>query len=140
MSDKTVDEEGGYEVGKGKPPKHTQWQKGQSGNPNGRPKSRKSDAIDIESLLDETVKARVGGKETEMPVFEASFRQVAIRAIEGHLPSIRKFLRTCEEYGVIAPSPQREGGVVFAPKGVDLDEWLDSVTEWVPADDDPEDY
>ena len=63
----------------------------------------------------------------------------AILVIEDEQP-IRKFLRTCEEYGVIAPSSQREGGVVFAPKGVDLDEWLDSVTEWVPADDDPEDY
>ena len=31
-------EPGSYEVGYGKPPKHTQFKKGQSGNPKGRPK------------------------------------------------------------------------------------------------------
>jgi hypothetical protein len=31
-----------YEVGYGKPPKHTQFRKGQSGNPGGRPKRRES--------------------------------------------------------------------------------------------------
>ena len=29
---------GPYEVGYGKPPKHSQFQKGKSGNPKGRPK------------------------------------------------------------------------------------------------------
>ena len=140
MSDKMVEEEGEYEIGKGKPPKHTRWKKGQSGNLKGRPKSRKSGPVDIDSLLDETVTATVRGKKTEMPIFEATFRQIALKAMEGHLPSIRKFLRTCKDHGVIAPSPQQEGGVIHAPKGVDFHEWLDSVTEWVPADDDPEDY
>lgn len=32
----------GHDVGYGKPPKHSQFQKGQSGNPTGRPKKRKS--------------------------------------------------------------------------------------------------
>ena len=31
-----------YEVGYGKPPKANQFQKGQSGNPSGRPKKMKS--------------------------------------------------------------------------------------------------
>jgi hypothetical protein len=38
---------GDYEVGYGKPPKHTRFKPGQSGNPKGRPKASK----DFRSLL-----------------------------------------------------------------------------------------
>ena len=37
---------GGYKIGKGKPPKDTQWKPGQSGNPKGRPKAAKSEPTD----------------------------------------------------------------------------------------------
>jgi hypothetical protein len=38
-----------YEVGYGRPPKHSQWKKGQSGNKRGRPKGAES----LRSILDE---------------------------------------------------------------------------------------
>ena len=40
-----------YEVGYGKPPVHTRFQKGQSGNPKGRPRGRKN----LSSLLNEVL-------------------------------------------------------------------------------------
>ena len=36
-SQQNQNDETDYEVGYGKPPKHTQFKRGQSGNPNGRP-------------------------------------------------------------------------------------------------------
>jgi hypothetical protein len=137
MSRAKADEEGEYEVGKGRPPKETRWKKGQSGNPRGRPKSRKPGPVDVAAVLETPVQVRVGSRKTKMSTFEASFRQLAKRAVDGHLPAIRKFLKTCEQYGVIAPQPPEVGGgVVVAPEGVDVKDWIDGVTELAPADED----
>ncbi len=48
--------------------------------------------------------------------------------------AILEFLKLCESYDLLVPPPANQGGgVIIAPKGVDFDEWLESVTEWVPA-------
>ena len=49
------DKDGDYEVGYGKPPRHTRFAKGQSGNPGGRPPGAKS----FTTLLDEALNKRV---------------------------------------------------------------------------------
>ncbi len=134
MADKE-EPSGDYEVGYGKPPKEHQFRPGRSGKIRGRPKSKKSDSTDISDVLDKPVKVTVGGKSREMGSFEAGFRKLAKRAVGGHLPSILKYIKICEEYGVLAPPPAVTGGGVFvAPKGVDFYEWLESVTEMVPSD------
>ncbi len=124
-----------YKVGHGKPPKEHQWAKGHSGNPKGRPKSRKPGLTDVSTLLDEPVKVMAGGKACDMSPFEAGLRQQAKRALAGHLPSIIRFVKICEEYGVIGPpAAVMGGGVVVAPKGVNFQEWIKNVTEEVPID------
>lgn len=135
MSRDQTTKNGDHKVGKGKPPKEHRWKQGQSGNPRGRPKARKADLVDVGAILDSSVKARIGGKETTVSGFEATFRQVSKKAIGGDLHAIKQFLKICEDYGEIAPpKPAKGGGVVHAPPGVDLHDWLDEVTEWVPAD------
>ncbi len=119
----------------GKPPKGWQFKSGQSGNPKGRPKSRKSSVTDVSALLNEPVKVKVDGKTCVMSPIEAGLRQLARKALNKNLPAILKFLRICEEYKVMAPPPaDTGGGVIVAPKGVDFHEWVDSVTELVPVD------
>ena len=126
---------GDYDVGYGRPPKEHQFPNKTSGNLKGRPKSGKSGSSDISALLNEPVKVKSGGKERHMSPFEAVFRQLAKRAVDGHLASNLKFIRICEESGVIAPPPAVTGGGVFtAPKGVNFQEWLNRVTEEVPVD------
>ena len=124
-----------YEVGCGKPPKEYQFKPGQSGNPRGRPKSKKSGLTDVSKLLNEPVKVKAGGKVREMGPFEAGFRKLAKRAVDGDLRAILKFVKYCEEYGAFAPPlADTSCGVVRAPKGVNFHEWLESVTEDVPID------
>ncbi len=136
MADNKKNPTGDYKIGKGKPPKGHQWQKGQSGNPRGRPKSKNSGGTDVAAILEAPVKVKVGGKECDMSPFEASFRQLAKKAVGGNFPAIAKFLKVCEEYGAIAPPPApKVGGVFVLPKGVDYDEWRERFTEEVPVDD-----
>ncbi len=126
---------GDNEVGYGKPPKERQFKPGQSGNLKGRPKSKKSGLTDISGLLNEPVKVKAGGKVREMGPFEAGFRKLAKRAVDGDLRAILKFVKYCEEYGAFAPPlADTSCGIVRAPKGVNFHEWLESVTEEVPID------
>jgi hypothetical protein len=47
-----------YAVGYGKPPKHTRFKKGRSGNPRGRPKGSRNLATDLSAELGEKVTIR----------------------------------------------------------------------------------
>ena len=126
---------GDYEFGYARPPEKHKIKKGEIRNPKGRGKSKKFGSSDISELLNEPIKVTIGGKVRKMGPFEAGLRKLAKRAVDGHLPSILKFIRISEEYGVIAPPlAEQGGGVIVAPKGVDFYEWLESVTEEVPID------
>ncbi|MEO6608618.1 MAG: DUF5681 domain-containing protein [Aestuariivirga sp.] len=60
-----------YNVGYGKPPGHTKFNPGQSGNPRGRPKGRLSTARLLEKHLDSKVTFNIGNKKKKMARREA---------------------------------------------------------------------
>jgi len=55
-------ESGDYEIGYGKPPLHTRFRKGHSGNPNGRPRGSKSFATLVNKALEQPVVLRRNGR------------------------------------------------------------------------------
>lgn len=73
-------------VGYGKPPKHSQFQKGKSGNPKGRPKADKKfksmDRVMRDGLLEE-IEGRVNGKQRKMLKFEAVIGVQIAKALNG---------------------------------------------------------
>lgn len=78
MSDDYDDEEVGYK----KPPKKTQFKKGQSGNPKGRPpKPNLYDAV-IQAL-NEDIEFMLNGEKTKMTAKEAILKKVMIDALNG---------------------------------------------------------
>jgi len=86
-----------YDVGYRKPPKHSRFKPGQSGNSAGRPKKYKS----LISVLEEPVTMNVKGKKREVTAIEASLRKTAQSALEGQLSAIKRFIRYCDEANLL---------------------------------------
>lgn len=117
---------GDYEVGYGKPPRHTRWKKDQSGNPKGRPPKATPDAASVAAILDGTVPVKTGGSEARMPAFEASVRKLVSKAVnDGDVQAALEFLRLCDKYAVITPAPEPvTSGTLIVPRSWDWDAWM----------------
>jgi hypothetical protein len=61
-----------YDVGYGRPPVHTQFKKGQSGNPKGKPKGKKNVKTMIRDILFEPLPMQVNGKQMNLNGVEGS--------------------------------------------------------------------
>ena len=81
-----------YEVGYGKPPKHTRFRKGRSGNPRGRPKGKKSVWPMLDAVLREKVTVLEGGQRKRITKMEASLKSLLDQAMKGNVPAIHKLL------------------------------------------------
>lgn len=73
------------EVGYGKPPKHSQFTKGQSGNPKGRPKGSQNLSTLLEKIGRQRVKVTENGRTRELTKFEATILQLTNKAVHGDL-------------------------------------------------------
>ena len=72
-----------YEVGYGKPPQHTQFQKGTSGNAKGRTKGAKNLKTDLVEELQEQVLIREGGKGKSVSKQRAMIKSLMAMAVRG---------------------------------------------------------
>jgi hypothetical protein len=70
-----------YEVGFGKPPKRTQFKKGRSGNPKGRPRKRPDLYSELTKVLRE--KVTVEGQQERVTVQQALLRRLRDQALRG---------------------------------------------------------
>jgi hypothetical protein len=72
-----------YEIGWGKPPKHSQFKPGQSGNSKGRPKGTRNLKTDLQEELSEKVKVREGRETRVISKQLALVKRVVADALNG---------------------------------------------------------
>ena len=88
---------GEYAVGYGKPPEHTKFVKGQSGNPAGRPKGAKSVATRIQDVLNQKVRVNTEKGPVYMTKLQAALMQLANLALSGkNRQAIRDLLQLAQ--------------------------------------------
>jgi hypothetical protein len=78
-----------YEVGYGKPPVHTRFRKGQSGNPSGKPKKVWSEDEILLRDLSSKVPVTEGGKQRHMSKLEVVLKQQVKLAMKGDPKAVR---------------------------------------------------
>ena len=86
-----------YEVGYGKPPRHTQFKRGQSGNPRGRPSGSKNFATLVTEALNEPVTIAEDGGRRKISKREAIIKQLVNRSAKADWRAITILLNIVRE-------------------------------------------
>jgi len=84
----------GYKIGRGRPPKATQWKKGKSANPGGRSSARPIGLLEmIDNLLLTSVKIARDGKRKWVTTLEAILEQLWSKGIAGNRRAMAVYIR-----------------------------------------------
>lgn len=78
-----------YEVGYKKPPVKTQFKKGQSGNPKGRPKLIKDFKTDLREELESIISVQIDGKTKPITKQQALIKKLLSKALNGELGALK---------------------------------------------------
>jgi len=98
-----------HDVGYARPPLHSRFKPGQSGNPKGRPKGRKNMGLILNDILKEPISIRKGNTIRKVSTAEAMVRGLVVRAMKGDAKAWNKLLELCAKYGEFdKPTPHFE--------------------------------
>src|SRR5687767_5495551 len=96
---KAADAKPGYAVGHKRPPLHTRFKPGQSGNPTGRANGTKNLKTLFNKILAEEVSLREGANIRKVSKAEAVLRGLIVNALKGEARSVATLFRLAEQTG-----------------------------------------
>jgi hypothetical protein len=97
-SDRPRKPSGGEQVGYRKPPRRTQFKRGQSGNPKGRPRGSRNFRTDVKSTLNQVVKVKDAGKARKISAQEAALLRLRERALNGNPRALDRLLSLAQAH------------------------------------------
>jgi hypothetical protein len=92
-----------YSIGYGKPPRHTQFRRGKSGNPKGRPRGFKSLSTIFSKIINEKVQVKGPCGMKRITKFEAGLTQLVNMAATGDKRAIREVVQIRKSFGDLEP-------------------------------------
>src|SRR5262245_40068975 len=98
----------GYTVGYGKPPQHTQFRPGQSGNPAGRAKGVRNLKTDVQRTLKMPIKVNEGGRARKMSTQEGALLLLREKALKGEARALERLLELAGRYNSEPAEPGTE--------------------------------
>lgn len=128
-----------YEVGYKKPPAHTRFKNGQSGNPNGRPKGRKKGyglKEAVSRALDARIALRENGRVRRMSKRDAWATKLVNDGLKGHHPSAKLVAALEQQPAVDAESDQLEILKATEEYKREFDSFLDEIAAKLVTDPD----
>lgn len=93
-----MDRDDDEDIGYGKPPKHTRFRKGQSGNPKGRPKGTRNFASDLEDVLKAKVKITEDGRSKSVSSQMAALMRLREKALKGDGRALDRIIAMASEH------------------------------------------
>jgi hypothetical protein len=105
-----------YEIGFGKPPKRSQFKRGRSGNPNGRPKRKATPVAEyISQVMDARMTYHERGQVRVATRREVSLRLLVERAANGNIAAIEAILK-------VRQRAERNGSA--GPRVLRVENWM----------------
>ncbi len=112
-----------YKVGYGSPPKEGQFKKGQSGNPDGRPKGAKNRKTILEKILAEKGFYREGAKRKEVTKLELLIHAIRLGVANGDTTAMRLYDKLMGLGDFEADS--QPCGLLITRRRLSLEEWTE---------------
>jgi hypothetical protein len=103
------------EVGYGRPPTHTRFPKGTSGNPRGRPKGSAGFREIIRKAFMRKATVKEGGKRRKITMMEAAFTKLIGNAANGDPKAAKAVVDVIRMLGL--EPPEKEAGISFVIEG-----------------------
>lgn len=95
-----------YKVGYKKPPRDSQFKKGQSGNPKGRPKDARNLSTLFDDVMLEEIEYTENGKKRRRTAFEVILLRLRQRALTDDSRAAEMILRHFQQFGMSRSEPK----------------------------------
>jgi Family of unknown function (DUF5681) len=103
---------GDYVIGKGRPPVHSRWRPGQSGNPKGRPKGRRNVTYDLKKIASKAIAVRDGETQRRLSLAAANLLAHGVKGAKGDPRSSTLFFNQLDKMGVLGREEDAENTTI----------------------------